>query len=151
MKKLYRALHKARVAYWSITKPKTKGARALLIKDDHVFLVKHPYQDKWYIPGGKVKKNESFVTALRRELTEEIGVTCHDLSHFGLYENHFEHKHDQIEIYLSEDFTHLPKKHFEIEDFGLFPLDQLPEDLSPGTRRRINEYKERNFPNKGAW
>ena len=38
-------------------------------------LVRHTYTDGWYLPGGGVKKGESFETALHRELKEEVALS----------------------------------------------------------------------------
>ena len=54
-----RLLYKLNLFYWKIFKPTTVGVRILLIKEGKIILVKHTYQDCWYIPGGGVKKRET--------------------------------------------------------------------------------------------
>ena len=51
------------------------GARALVIKDDEVLLIRHTYESGWFTIGGAVDKGETFVQAAIRELQEEVGVT----------------------------------------------------------------------------
>ncbi len=54
----------------------TVGARALVINESgSVLLVRHTYRSGWHTPGGGVNSDESPVTAIRRELIEEVGLT----------------------------------------------------------------------------
>ncbi|MDQ0343857.1 8-oxo-dGTP pyrophosphatase MutT (NUDIX family) [Lederbergia wuyishanensis] len=45
-----------------------------MIQDEKVLLVKHTYQNHWYLPGGGVEKSETLERAIRRECKEEIGA-----------------------------------------------------------------------------
>ena len=64
------AYHIMRV-YWFLVRPITMGARIILIKDGQIVLVKHSYQNAWYLPGGGIKRNETLEQAIRREAAEE--------------------------------------------------------------------------------
>ncbi|SDZ79224.1 5-methylcytosine-specific restriction enzyme A [Thalassobacillus cyri] len=50
----------------------------IIIEDGKVLIAKRAGEDKlvgkWEFPGGKVKPNETYVRALRRELREELGI-----------------------------------------------------------------------------
>lgn len=51
----------------------------MIWKDDHLLLVRQgrPGHPRWMLPGGGVEAGESLVTALERELAEELGLnTC---------------------------------------------------------------------------
>lgn len=144
-------LYKANKALWKLTKPVTVGVRVILIKDNKVLLVKHTYQDSWYLPGGKMKNGETYEQAIRREVLEELGGEMKGISLHGVYNNFYEYKNDNIVIFICNDFMFSGKTDREIEKYDFFDLDRLPEKTSPGTKKRLMEYingKEANF---GLW
>jgi 8-oxo-dGTP diphosphatase len=53
----------------------SKGRFLVLKRSNHNSL----YIGKWQFPGGKAKKNESAVSAIRREVFEETGCKCSGL------------------------------------------------------------------------
>lgn len=137
--------------YWFLVRPITMGARILLIKDDHIVLVKHSYQDAWYLPGGGIKRNESLEQAIRREAAEECGAAINQIRFLGIYTNFVDYKNDHISLFLSDDFTLKDKSDHEIEQVALFPIKQLPEKLSPGNRRKIEAYINESLQPTGMW
>ena len=133
---------KLRRLYWRIVRPQTLGARAVLLnKQGQVLLVKHRYGKGWFLPGGRVRKNESTEKGLERELREELGITSLIVERvLGTYFNLQEFKKDTITVYVIRDFEWVEKAHFEIERTAFFPPDNLPDGISPGPSRRIQEY-----------
>ena len=136
----------ARLA-WRIGKPRTIGVRALLLdRDGRVALVRHTYADHWYLPGGGVKKGESTVAALTRELAEEVAIADPVIERvLGVYHSRQESKDDHIVIFVVRTAASgvLVRSDLrEIEQAAWFPLDELPETTSPATRRRIAEYRQ---------
>ncbi|WP_297983902.1 NUDIX domain-containing protein [uncultured Chryseobacterium sp.] len=134
--------------FWKVFKPQTLGVRAILIKEDKILLVKHTYSNSWFLPGGGMKKGETFETAIKRELNEELGITVQNLKLQGIYNSFFEGKNDSIFVFLSDNFEISGKKDAEIDEFEFF---DLPEKTSPGTRKRIAEFVEGNSPYHGMW
>ncbi|MDQ3014684.1 MAG: NUDIX domain-containing protein [bacterium] len=133
---------KLRRLYWRIARPQTIGARAIIVNDQGaILLVKHKYGKGWFLPGGKVKKNEDPEAGMKRELKEELGITSVQINEvLGIYTNVQEYKKDTITVYVVKQFTYIDKSHFEIESKGFFASDNLPEGTSPGTKRRIQEH-----------
>lgn len=129
-------------AYWRIFKPFSVGVRAILVnRSNQVLLVRHSYTDMWFLPGGGVHKKESLPNALARELQEELGVEMkEDISLLGTYSNFIEHKSDYVSVFVVKDFIINPRKNEEIEDRSFFDFENLPDAISPGTHRRIQEY-----------
>ncbi len=111
---------------------------------------------QWYFPGGGVKRDESVETAARREAAEEVGAVIGDqpgdMRLVGIFANFVDYKSDHVICFLSEAFTlgHRPPSP-EIADARLFPLDALPADASPGTRRKVEAYRAGTLGNVGEW
>ena len=131
-------------------KPFSVGARAIVINDkQQVLLLKHTYNDLWYLPGGGINKKETLIDGLKRELKEELNLTFDKLPILlGTYSNFFEHKSDYISIFIIKQYTMNPVKNLEIEKWHFFDLHNLPSTISPGSKKRILEYqkhKEINF------
>ncbi len=124
-----------------ILRVKTMGARALVINKDQVLLIKHTYQKGWYTIGGMVEKNESPRKAILRELLEEVGLVpleAPDL--FSIYYSNFEKRDDYIAFYIVKKFDMTETYSPEIAEKKWFSLDELPVDITPSTKRRIDEF-----------
>jgi 8-oxo-dGTP pyrophosphatase MutT (NUDIX family) len=121
-------------------------------KDGRVVLVKHTYDELWYLPGGGVEREETLEDAVRREAREEVGAELGQLRLLGAYTSFSEYKSDHVLVFVCHDFTLTGVTDGEIARFGLFDLEALPEDTSPATRRRIQEYKTGSpAPNLDMW
>ncbi len=143
MKLLPRAAYLAQHLLWQMTRPLILGVRLLLVQDGAVLLVKHTYQPYWYLPGGAVKRGEMPEAAARREMAEEVGGAPTGrgaLRLLGVFSNFYEGKSDHVIVFGCDEFTWTKADRWEIEQVALFQLDQLPANLSPGSRRRIEEY-----------
>ena len=137
--------------YLAVARPITVGVRAVLVREGQVLLVRHTYQDHWYLPGGGVKKGETLVEALERELWEEVGATCQDLGLLGVYSNFYEHKSDHVAVFVCTTFELGDAQDGEIEAMAFFAPGDLPPSTSPGTKRRIAEYLEKAGPHVTRW
>jgi len=140
-------LWRIRNLFLSLFYRKTVGARALVIKDNQVLLVKHTYISGWYTIGGAIDKGESPLQALQRELKEEAGLICLGLPKlFGAYYNQGEGRDDYIFFYTVKEFEEQAAffsstRNWEIQEAKWFSLDALPTDISPATLKRIEEYQ----------
>ncbi len=93
-----------------------------------VILVKLRYAPGWRLPGGGRAAHEELETAALRELREEIGMTAHGQvrSVGGLV--------------IVDDVAYRPRRwSWEVAAVSEVPLDQLPADLSPRSRRWLEQ------------
>lgn len=149
---MLRLLYSAALIYWRIFRPVRVGVKLLLVREGKALLVKHSYQDAWFMPGGGVKRGERLEAAARREAHEEVGASLGSLTLFGIYSSFQEGKSDHIIVFQCEEFTLKSKKDWEIEKSEFFPLEEPPEKASPGTRRRLQEYRSwQGQPLVGDW
>ena len=125
----------------SLLSKRTIGSRILLINDNKILLVKHTYQPGWYTIGGAVEKGESPLETIHRELAEEVGVTLNQPPKlFSVYYSNIEKRDDYVVLYIGNEYSQQECRSAEILDKKWFPLDQLPDEITPATKRRINEY-----------
>lgn len=75
---------------------------------DKVLLHKNKNEDFYAIPGGRIKIGEDSISAIKREVFEEIGVNINVDKMIGLVENFFEYdgkKHHEVMIVFSSSFN----------------------------------------------
>ena len=122
----------------------TVGTRALVIKDQQILLVTHTYMPGWCSIGGGVDKGESPINAIKRELREEVGIKLNSAPRlFNVYYNNFQKRDDYVVLYICDDFVENDTKSWlEIKEKKWFRLNNLPKDITPSTKRRIEEYLE---------
>ena len=132
----------------------TLGVRGLVLDEQgRIALVLHTYIDGWYLPGGGVQRGERFDQALARELREEIGVTDIQIERvLGVYHNTSELRDDHVVVFVVRTTATrlVARSTFEIQDAQWFALDNLPDDTSPATARRIAEYRD-SVNGMGDW
>jgi 8-oxo-dGTP pyrophosphatase MutT (NUDIX family) len=146
-----RVLH----SYWRFARSMTLGVRGLVIDEaNRIFLVKHSYVTGWHLPGGGVEPGETVLDALIRELAEEgnIEPTAPPMLH-GVFFNGRVSRRDHVVVFVLRDFrqTAAPVPTREIVAHGFFPLDELPNDTSAGTRARIIEVMGRAPVSERCW
>ncbi len=139
-------------ASWRVRRPLTLGVRAMILNEKQEFLlVRHTYIDGWYFPGGGVEKGESLESAVARELSEEVGVRLEGPpTLFGAYTYLREYKSDHVIFYAADQWSITPNKNMEIAEFGFFSRRNIPDDTSPGTKRRLAEYFDKT-PQSDMW
>jgi 8-oxo-dGTP pyrophosphatase MutT (NUDIX family) len=127
--------------YCFLFRPKLLGVRVMLIQNGQVLLVRQTYLPGWFMPGGGVKRNETLEEAVRREAQEEVGAEMKSLELIGAYTNFEGHKSDHNILFLCTDFTFSGQSDREIAEVRFFPLDALPDNIWPGHRQRLDEYR----------
>jgi len=146
---LLRVAASARRLVWRAFGPRTVGIRGLVVDaEGRVLLVRHTYgPPAWHLPGGGVKRRESLLDALRRELREETGVEVDGLpALLGTYSNLGEGKSDHVSVFVVVGWTRHIGSSSEIAAAEFFAPDRLPDATSPGTRRRVCEWQTGEVP-----
>jgi 8-oxo-dGTP pyrophosphatase MutT (NUDIX family) len=151
MKIIIKILYQASRLILLLFKPGTNGVRVLLVRERQVLLVKHVYEDKWYLPGGLVEQGETLDQAARREVMEEVGASLDDLQLFGVYSNFEEGRNDHITVFISQEFILNGKSDHEIEAMSFYPIDKLPEKISAGSKNRIDDFSQSRANRYGRW
>jgi 8-oxo-dGTP pyrophosphatase MutT (NUDIX family) len=136
-------LSKSLHLFFLLTRPLTLGARGIVLNNEReVLLVRHRYEQGWQLPGGGVEIGESPIDALRREVLEEAGIELvSEPQLLGSYHNRGVSDRDHVLVYRCEQSRQgsLERLSGEIAASGFFPIDKLPQDTTPGTKRRLAE------------
>lgn len=151
MKLLINLAYQALRAYWFIARPVTLGVRILMLHNGQTLLVRHVYQDAWFMPGGGVKRGETLEQAARRESWEECGAQLNHLVLLGVYTNFWEYKSDHVVMFLCDDFSLAEKSDPEIAEVAFFDPDHLPASASGSTRQVIDAYRSGTLEAFGLW
>ncbi len=136
----------ARHWWMSTFGPRTLGVRGVVTDDEgRVLLVRHTYGlPSWYLPGGGVRRRERLVDALLREMREEAGIEvvagAEGLRVFGVYSDLDRGRSDHVTVFVADEWRQRASAHREIDRCQFFHPDALPEETSPATRRRIDEF-----------
>lgn len=129
--------------YFRFARPMTLGVRAAVLDEQgRVFLVRHTYVPGWHLPGGGVETGETLHEAMEKELREEGNIhLTGPMSLFGIYFNSHASPRDHVAVYVVRAFVQTAPRGAdrEIAETGFFPLDNLPEKTTRGTRARLDE------------
>jgi 8-oxo-dGTP pyrophosphatase MutT (NUDIX family) len=138
--------------YCFIFRPIRMGVRVMMIQDGKVWLVRQTYIRGWFMPGGGLKRGETLEAAARREAREETGAELGEITLMGAYTNFGDWKTDHNIVFICTEFQVDKKPDAEIAELQAFALSELPDDLWPGHRRRLQEYQARIAqPQFGEW
>jgi 8-oxo-dGTP pyrophosphatase MutT (NUDIX family) len=128
--------------YWRFSRGLTVGVRAIVVDGQgRVVLIRHSYVAGWHFPGGGVEPGETLMAALTRELAEEGNITLAEAPELhGVFFNSRVSRRDHVAVFVVRRFyQEAPQPNHEIIEHRFFAPDELPEDTTPGTRRRIAE------------
>ena len=107
-----------------------------------ILLVRHGYGSRqWSTPGGRVEPGESPVTALLREVTEEIACEIRSAHLIGVYAKPY--RDDLVLSFHATIVSGVPRAcPPEISDAVFFSRDSLPSELAFTRRIRIEDALE---------
>ncbi|WP_434056022.1 MAG: NUDIX domain-containing protein [Roseibium sp.] len=139
-----------------IRNPYILGVR-VIVEDAsrQVLLVRHTYLEGWYLPGGAVDRGETLEQAASREVLEEAGIEAEGAPRLlGMYLNREATGRDHVGLFHLSAWKEAPAylaPNSEIAEARFFPIDMLPDNLSPATARRLSEFRDRAFPSGAYW
>lgn len=116
------------------------SVEAITIKDDALLFLKrknNPAKGEWWFPGGRIRKGETFIETLCREVKEETGLAVEIIKFVGVYNRIFPDRHDITIVFLCRCFDEsvtLNKEHSEYRFFR-----NPPKNLHPYLVQAIKE------------
>ena len=104
--------------------------RVIVYRDDgKILLVRGRFsRQKWALPGGGVKHNESYEQAAVREVLEEIGLKIHNLRYLGKANSHESYAKFSVRVFAAHASNHDIKCNFEIMEARWLNINYLPEE-----------------------
>lgn len=103
---------------------------------------------KWCLPGGHFDGGENWVTAVRRECREEIGIEVLEESLIGIYSDpqltmsqfpSGEYGQFLTAVFLVKAYRGEIRTNDEVDDWGWFAIDQLPQPILKSHPIRIQD------------
>lgn len=123
----------------------TLGVRVIATDSTgRLLLVRHSYVAGWHFPGGGVDLGESAPAAALRELKEETNAEATGpLTLHGVFFNPKVGGRDHVVCFRTEGVAAgpTPAPGLEIREVAFFPLESLPQDITPATARRVAEWR----------
>ena len=109
---------------------KKDRVRVIVYRDDgRILLVRGRFsRQKWALPGGGVKHNESYEQAAVREVLEEIGLKIHNLRYLGKANSHESYAKFSVRVFVAHASDYDIKCNFEIMEARWFNMNYLPEE-----------------------
>lgn len=130
-------------SWFRFSRSLTLGVRGVVVDaEGRVLLVRHTYTPGWHFPGGGIEKRETAVLSMQRELKEEAGIEVarSAIRLLSVHANHTFFPNDHVLVYRIDDWTQgQPTSRGEIAEVRFVDPLMPPEDVSPGTRRRLDE------------
>lgn len=101
----------------------------------------------WTMPGGKIRMGDTFEQTAARELTEETGLMGRSFKVFSVSNDVVPDAHYITVGVLCDDFAGEPKamEPDEITEWRWFPLDALPANMFPPSRKMTERYLAKEF------
>lgn len=148
----YRVIEPIWRCYRWVVRPFSVGVRGLVVdSDDRILLVRHSYIPGWFLPGGGVKRRETVLMGLKRELAEEVGIKSVEAPELlGVYSNFIGYRSDHVCVFVVKAYEQEERHSHEIAEWGFFPRDALPEPIGQGTKNRLAEHFD-SAPRSFEW
>ena len=130
-----------------LRRPVVGIAAAAQTIDGRWVLIRRSDTGQWALPGGTLEWNETFRTALARELLEEAGVdTLSEGTLMGVYskpERDFRFHAVTAIVHIEVTQPHSPPQNpLEVLEVGLFHDSELPEQFSHSMRDMLDNVRK---------
>jgi 8-oxo-dGTP pyrophosphatase MutT (NUDIX family) len=142
---LYRVADRLLSLYWFLLRPRTAGARCVLVCARHLLLIRQTYGDRlWTLPGGGLARGETPEAAVRREVAEEVGITLGAVQYLGHFVSTQTYNVDTVHVFSastpSQACAIAPG---EIAEARWFAIAALPQ-VSEKTRLALQLWQQEN-------
>ena len=109
---------------------KKDRVRVIVYRDDgKILLVRGRFSlQKWALPGGGVKHNESYEQAAIRETLEEVGLKIHNLRYLGKANSHESYAKFSVRVFAAHASNCDIKCNFEIMEAWWLNMNYLPKE-----------------------
>ena len=110
--------------------PQKDRVRVIVYRDDgKILLVRGRFsRQKWALPGGGVKHNESYEQAAVRETLEEIGLNIHNLRYLGKANSHESYAKFSVRVFVAHASDYDIRCNFEMMEARWLTMNYLPEE-----------------------
>lgn len=115
------------------------GVKVLIRNAAGHYLLILSHDRGWEIPGGVVEEGEDLLTALHREVDEEVGIKIANEKLAGVYTNHLAPA-KLLFWFLADLASGTPRVSDEVRDFAWVPREDVAAKTShPSFRDRIED------------
>lgn len=136
-------------------RPLLQVGASVIVEDEYgrILLQQRTDNHCWGYAGGSVELDEMVEEAAKRELREETGLVAKSLELFGIFsgpDTHYIYPNgDEVSnidiVYLCRDYAGTLKcQADEVEALKFFPLDEIPNNISPPVKKIISMWKEKH-------
>lgn len=130
-----------------IFRPRVRGAYVLVTSDDKILIIKNSYKKGWTLPCGMIDRHEAEVDGAKRELFEEVGISCdtEDLIFLREYLSTSGFKYDHQFFYLLKCET-APEVNLdmrEVINYKWVSIEELYHYSTPDSvKEMVSEFKD---------
>ena len=141
-----RRLQPVRLAWWGLRRARVRGIMVIATSaNGRILLVRHSYHlpDQWLLPGGGLARGEDPIRTATRELAEEAGCRLMAPVHVATLSHRMTGGWTNTIDVVAGTFAGQPHcDGREIDEVGLFALDDLPPTTNQRTRAQIAAWQE---------